>query len=373
MNTIFQKTDPQLLAQAKLFDSFQFLENIEANLGTAEYAKMIIEQINQAFEEKQQEFHHDQNATTSKSGFIEYSAKSLYEKTTPTLTFFDQEIDPYFLLRKNVKDFIQYIRSAFDILFQFINKTMLVESALPLEKVTVSNLKKELKQKYPNHPVRNAFLNLVHHNDYKYITEYNNKTKHILDTKLTLVTDLLHPNFSGEVASFTKNQKPYDKKEIILLVNELYTFTTTKIDNLLKKIRQHIQNHLQRPVNRLHTLSFYSQDLSKDKKNSYFTVYVDEKDIPSPQDPVEVLFVKEDSNANIKAQNVPYDKIYIMKDDNFIGVLEATTPYNPKDDIYCYRKFQRTTFKQPKPTNTVRSYTTGALMLNYMSGKLIKN
>ncbi len=321
-------------------DSWQFYVNVLKNLETAKYCKDVISNLVGTLEARNFEYHDNVQKTLIETGA--YTIKN--NDLDFGLKVFDIETDIYFLLDKYLKDFIQYNRNSFDSLAQFVNKTVLALKQLDVEQVDFSKVLRKLDNSTDIYKKMNE---IKESNEFKYLTEFNNKIKHISDAKFAIKMSLFEKGIVGEIGSFKKRGEQFEEKDIKDLVSTLETYIEERLDEVIGLVKDFISNNSLKS-NRYHNVRFTGQIIKEDSRNSFINVYIDSDEISTMSDEIEFLFCKNDDDG-FESMNFPYDEIFVRDSEGFyLGKYKANETYEDRKDIKLYRKFTKETFREKK-------------------------
>lgn len=373
MNSIFKETDEQLLAECKMYDALQFLVNAQKNIATADYCRFFIEKLITHIESKQKD-HYEGMQKILQKGEIYYFREE--DGIDTSIQILGESIDSYFLLDKYIKDFMQYSRNAFDSISQFINKTILYSDPLDIEQVDFIRIYKRLKRDYAHTQIFDIVERIKSSDEFKYISEFNNKTKHISDTKMIITLDLLGIGVESKVTPFNKKGEDFGEKEMKNLIASLINFLDREFSILVDYIRTEIpENNIK--DKRFHTVEFDVQIIKGDSQNSFVNVFIRAENIDELPEEIEFLFVKNhklELKGRYEAKNLPYDEVFIKNsDDMYIGKFKTVAPYEEFKEIQ-YRKFSKQKFKNPKPYIRHESFSKFNMKIypGYMFGKIVE-
>lgn len=346
-------------------DAWQFYINVMKNLDTAKYCKEIISKLINIVEE----LNNEQRIEMGKS----IKEKRTYGFCNDYLNFnvkiLDVDTDIFFLLDKYLKDFIQYNRNSFDSLAQLINKTVLALKPMNIERVDFSRIMGQIDN---SSNIYSKLKDIKESNEYKYLTEFNNKIKHISDAKLVLKFSLFETGIISEVGSFKKRGEDFQELDIKALIINLEKFIENTIDEVIGLLNTYINNIL--GVYRYHNVKFSAQIIKGDPNNSFIDIYINSEDISTMPNEIEFLFCREE-NGEFESINFPYNEVFIKNAEGlFLGKYIANELYEERNDIKMYRKFTKKIFSDKKPfvLNTERIHEVKNILPAYMSGSYIK-
>lgn len=175
----------------EVYDSYQFIINTRKTIETALFCKEAILSLISKMTEEQQRWQSDfYNELREQSGPIKKVTLTYERMPAYSFTVADIETNIPFLLDKLTKDFFQYVRNAFDCLSQAANAACLSTRAKNIERVDFGYMKKVFEQRgysqdFPS--ISSWYTNIANCDEFKYIENFNNRTKHICDVYIKLV------------------------------------------------------------------------------------------------------------------------------------------------------------------------------------------
>lgn len=365
MDSILKETDEQLFEEYKMYDAIQYLDNTQKNLATADYCYYFIGKILAHFEEVQKNYHEVKQATLNR-GEIFFAGEN--NAIDISIEIMGEPINGHFLLDKYLKDFIQYSRNAFDSISQFINKTVLYSNPLDIEKVDFIKVYLMLKSNHAHLEIFEIVEKIKTSEEFQYISEFNNKTKHISDTNTNLSFDLLGIGVESKITAFKKRNQTFGEKNLEELIRSLSDFLKKEfsilVDHIIMEIPKSKLNE-----KRFHKVDFIAKLTKGEPQNSYVDVFIIKDDIDMLPEEIEFLFVKKHIlkfEGKFQSRNFPYNEIFVKNSDGFyIGKFSSLTPYESNKELN-YRKFRKQRFKNPKLN--IRDEKGSKSHLNYYSG-----
>lgn len=328
----------------EVYDSYQFIVNTLKTISTALFCKEAILSLISHMSDEQQKWQSDfYNELIEQSGSIKKLTLS-YDRM-PDLSFAvaDIETNIPFMLNKLTKDFFQYIRNAFDCMSQAANVACLSTRAKNIESVDFGKMKKVFElysQDFPS--ISKWYANIANCDEFKYIADFNNRTKHICDVYIKLSMSLIGQGEESTINPFYKKDRQHEKQDIAEYLTEIYDFVTKAYHDFITALKSEIVKKLY-VANRYHKVKVYQQKIKGDFDNAFSIVHVDATgDILNMPDEIEVLLIHE-TEGEIYARNCPVGTIYIKdpnKDNSYIGKYVAHD--NCGDDtLIKYRKYQK--------------------------------
>lgn len=346
-------------------DSWQFYVNVLKNLQTANYCKKVISYLVSKLEDSNSEYHDSIQRTLEETGSYAFKNNDL----DFSLKVFDIETDIYFLLDKYLKDFIQYNRNSFDSLAQFVNKTVLALKQLDVERVDFSKVLRNLDSSTDIYKKMNE---IKESNEFKYLTEFNNKIKHISDAKFAIKMSLFEKGIIGEIGSFKKRGEQFEVKDIKDLVSTLEKYVEEKIDEIIGLVNDFIST-TSLEAYRYHKIKVTGQIITDDPDNTFLNVYIESEDMSTMPEQIEFLFCRNDDKFD--SMNFPYDEVFVRDSEGFyLGKYKANESYEDRKDIKLYRKFTKVNFREIKQFifKSERLCEVRNVYPFYMSGDYIK-
>ena len=319
---------------------------VKRQLRTAAYCKEVILSLISKMTEEQQKWQSDFfKELIEQTGPIKKVALTYDKMPTCGFSVCDIETNIPFLLNKLTKDFFQYVRNAFDCMSQAANTACLSTRAENIERVDFGYMKKVFKQQTysQNFPsISSWFTDIAECSEFKYIENFNNRTKHICDVYIKLSMALIGEGDEVSINPFYKKEQQHEKHDVSEYLTEIYDFVSKAYRDFMIALKSEILKKVY-VENRYHKVKVFQQKFKDNPDNNYSMVYIDATcDIFNMPDEIQVLLIHEDDDE-ISAKNCPVGTIYIKDpndDTSYIGKYVAQD--NCGDDtLIKYRKYQK--------------------------------
>lgn len=336
----------KFLYDNEVYDSYQFIINTRKTIKTALFCKeSILSLISKMTEEQQIWQSNFFNELIEQSGAIKKVSLTYDKMPTFDFTVYDIETNIPFLLDKLTKDFFQYVRNAFDCMSQAANTACLSTRAKDIERVDFGRMKKVFEQQsysqdFPS--ISSWYADVANCNEFKYIEDFNNRTKHICDVYIKLSMSLIGEGEESTINPFFKKNQQHGKQDISEYLTDIYDFVSKAYYDFMAALKIEITKK-KYVANRYHKIKAFQQKIKDDPDNGFSIVYIDAtSDIINMPNEIEVLLMRE-YDDKIIAKNCPVKTIYIKDpnmDNNYIG--KYVTQDNCGDDtLIKYRKYQK--------------------------------
>lgn len=256
--------------------------------------------------------------------------KASWRNTDNTVDFFGVTINRSYAINKLTDEIMSLLHNFFDVYSQWINSVLFGESALRIKKVCL----KSVISKMSNFPEYSGsfisrFVLLDTDNDYNYIADYNNVSKHRYKLDSELTYDIFNGSSKATLPVFQKDNPPYNKMD---LLNTL----RVKIDfckDLLSDSKQFVENYYQTAVNlyvehRIYNpATFVKYNSEEDYKNNKVDshMYFIEVDPLTISPEYQIMLIHDDGNE-ISAYNSPYSEIALVDKNNKYCMVGMLTP-----------------------------------------------
>lgn len=336
----FQK----MLLEKKLFDSLQYYDSCRFQMDSAKISYNALSKIVEEFERLNDEQRNEM--------FRELAEKKRCSWINPgnEVDYFGQKISWSLAVDKLTAEIMSILHNFFDLYAQWLNSVLFGERAIEIGKVTLNKVINKLGEfpEYQGDFITNLH-NIISKEEYKFIADYNNITKHRFHLKSELTYSFFDGKSKATFPMFEKEDNAYDKKNLLDAINSRIAFC----ENLLDSSRIYVENYYSSTENkyvqhRVYNPKTYIQyDSEQDYLNNkphmhtYF-IEVDPNNI-LPEYHVMLKCSKED---RIEAYNSVYPVI-ALKDKNvdysFIGSL---IPEDEEDFVFNdvhnlrYRKYK---------------------------------
>ena len=344
----------KFLYDNEVYDSYQFIMNTLKTIKTAFFCKESILSLISKMTEEQRKWQSDfYNELLEQSGPIKKIALTYDRMPTYSFNIADIETNIPFLLDKLTKDFFQYVRNAFDCMSQAANSACLSTRAKNIESVDFTKMKNVFEQQsysqdFPS--ISQWYTNVANCDEFKYIENFNNRTKHICDVYIKLSMSLIGQGEESTINPFYKKKQQHEKQDISEYLTEIYDFVSKAYHDFMTALKTEIVKKLY-IANRYHKVKVFQQKIKDNADNGFSMVYIDATcDIVNMPDKIEVLLIHE-ADEEISARNCPVGTIYIKdpnQDDNYIGKYVAQDQCGD-DTLIKYRKYQKVIPEPNKP------------------------
>ncbi|MFI3172207.1 MAG: hypothetical protein R3Y58_07575 [Eubacteriales bacterium] len=341
-----------------IFDAYQYAEGMMENMRTAAYCKEMIDKLI-GYRDNGYAILND-NIANSVAQQMEEKGSASVGLTVEDLVECDNfeilgiSVSCGWLLGKYIKDFFQYIKNSYDSVAQVINFALIAgdnysnkprENTWDNEKVQFSSVLRKFCEKYQSDfPLTYALLERISIGDeYKYICDYNNRTKHIksIDTKIS--NQIMGSKSIYKVLGFEKNNIHSDE-DIHDLIQRMYDFTDDCIEQTINTIT--IESKQRKfTSNRIHDLKYYFQLHHSNPASSFTIVFLKTKNsIRVFPNEIKVLAVRKGKDT-IVASNISAEVILVCTDDgrvpsNCVGSFILKKQH--KDDgLYHYNTYEK--------------------------------
>jgi len=329
-----------LLLEYKVYDSWQFVTNSLKSLETAKYCSDFIIRLLDAMDEEQQQKNEEMRKKLKEEGQYSFNIEDLPKWEIDIL---GESVSYYFLLDKYIKDFFQYLRNSLDSIAQFINVTLLAENPLDIERVDFPRVLTNLIKQSNFVAVKTELDFIKSSVEYSYISEFNNKVKHISDAKLIISRGILDSSGKNLIGSFVKKGETYKEQDINTLV-QTYSFIESHLDMLIGTVRNEISNLVVRD-RRYHQIKFEGQRIDGDAQNTFINIFIECTDIDGLADEIGILFVNDVDKDKIHVINCEYDEVFVKdKEGKYVGRYRALESYDEHVDILQYRRYKKGKF-----------------------------
>lgn len=275
-----------------------------------------------------------------------------------------------FLIDKYIKDFFQYVRNTFESIAQIVNSALLGNESKDIEWVDFNKLFNFLGTRQSDFPKTYQQMGVIKNSDeFSYVSEFNNRIKHVCDAKITMSMDLFGDGVTSDISSFYKKGTQFSNQDILDITSKVMIFAENELANFMKVLTKEIELDLN-VKGRIHQLSFDGQQIKDDPENSFVAIYTGvESSIDELPEFLRVLLIN--NNENIISGNCDYEEILVRnKAGDYVGRFVLTEPIN-EDGLLTYRCYKKgsydgikTFFDHVRKNNHIK--------VGLMSGKLIR-
>lgn len=341
----FSRDYKKFLIEHYVFDAWQFIVNTRKNIDTASYCYNFIEKLITKMSEEHKEWQDSLNQKIT---------QLIEEKRSASIGFGYDDMPQYnidivginveypFLIDKYIKDLFQYTRNAFDSMAQVANSALLANKDKNIEKVDFGKISEVFNQatysqKFPK--TSNWILNAKGSSEFAYVSEFNNRIKHICDARIIMSQNVFTEDATNKIEAFYKKGTQFAEQDICAITKAVMDFTerefTLFLDLLTEEIKQNAFIE-----GRLHNLSFYAQEVKDDPLSTFAVIFIEVNNfIDELPDELRILLVNK--NDDIYSSNCDYDEILVRdKAENYLGkfVIDETVAV---DGVLRYRRYKK--------------------------------
>lgn len=333
----------ELLKRKKLLDSLQYYYTCEFQLESAEISYKALIKILDDFtisNEKEREKMLDK---------LSKEKKATIKSNLESLQFFGQSISIPMAIDKLTDEIMSLLHNFCDVFAQWINSVLFGELAIPICSVSLARVIKKTTE-FPEYSgdFIEKLKELTKEEFYKYISDYNNTSKHRYHIGTEISYNILNGDSSSMISEFEKEISHPNKNltETLRKGIELY-------NNILKKSRSFIEEYYEREDNNYIThriynpstlLQFQNQEDFNNGKVYMHMYYIDVD--PDNILPEYHIMLIHDDNEKISSYNSVYNVVALRdkkrEGASFIGCLvpEDSDSYKLSDYHYLrYRKY----------------------------------
>lgn len=366
----------KFLVEHFVFDAWQFINNAAKNVDTTRFCyetvKKLIDQSNEEYRNWQQEIFSKLRDDAKQNGSAQISLK-YSDMPTDTVEYLGAQISRPILVDKYIKDFFQYARNTLDSIAQITNVAILANKGISIEKVDFGKIEELLTGKFSSEfQDTEAFFKRIKASDeYTYLSEFNNRIKHICDSELVLSHNLLGDEHTSQINAFYKKGQQFKQKNIQDITRNICTFIETEFNTFLGTITTDIKNDKYN-AGRIHSLKFHAQQIKGDSNNSFGVVYIDViSNIDELPDEIRILLIN-NNDEDVLVSNCEYDTILVRDaTEKYIGKYEIRDTI-VDDTLYKYIKFEKVKcvgmiafFEETKKSIPIKPY--------FMTGTIVQS
>ena len=329
ISEITDKDFNELLINQAVVSAYQFVMYTLENIEYAVFSYKIVQNLYREMINRRNDLFNNTESRESKQNGLSFDFNILgIETDYPSLCY------------KHIRDCFQYQMNAFDTINHIISVGLLLEHRAEEKKVNQKYIHSKLnKNKEIFKETYNWYKTLIGHEEFKYINQYNNRTKHTSGIKLNTSIPLIGKDRSS-ICSFDRGKNGFFKREP--LYDKLITSLKFTIESFLDflnifKNECVVVNHT---IERYHTKKITRIDAY------HLNAYIEsEKTFDEMPDKIEVLFVKKikkDNKELLSAKEFPFEHIIVLdKKGNDIGVYESRNGF-VDDSIVHYHLYSKT-------------------------------
>jgi hypothetical protein len=342
----FSLEHKKFLVEHFVFDAWQFIDNAAKGVATTIFCyntvRKLIEQSNDEYFEWQNNMFSKLFDDAQKNGKAHIGLR-YDDMPKDVVDFLGDQISRSFLVDKYIKDFFQYARNTFDSLAQITNVALLANNAKNIEKVDFVKMENILT-KPPfsgDFPDTETFFKRIKASDeFIYLSEFNNRIKHICDSELVLSHSLLNDKHTSQISAFYKKGQQFKQENILDIVKIICSFVETEFNIFLETITKDIKNDMY--VNdRIHSLKVQAQHIKGDPDNSFAVIYINVvSNIDELSDEISILLIN-NNDEDVLVSNCEYDTILVRDaSEEYIGKF-VIKDIIVDDTLYKYFKYEK--------------------------------
>jgi len=341
----FSLEHKKFLVEHFVFDAWQFFDNAAKGVATTKFCyntvKKLIEQSNKEYRQWQQDIFSKLFDDAKNNGAAQFSLK--YDNMPKDIVdYLGEQVSRPILVDKYIKDFFQYSRNTLDSIAQITNVAVLANKGIPIEQVGFAKMETLLSAKFSgDFPDTETFFKRIKASDeYIYLSEFNNRIKHICDSELLLSHNLLGNEHTSLISAFFKKGHQFNQENILDITRIICTFIETEFNTFLDTITTDIKSGKYNS-GRMHSLKFHAQQIKDDPRNSFGVVYIDViSNIDELPNEIRILLIN-NNDEDILVSNCEYDTI-LVRDvaEKYIGKYELRDVI-VDDTLHKYVKFEK--------------------------------
>ncbi|REK68637.1 MAG: hypothetical protein C6P35_00745 [Cohnella sp.] len=330
----------KILAEHYVYDAWQFLQNAYKNIGTAEFCFFMIKNWIEKMNKEHLDWYNGMIKELQENKSFSVSFDSL-PKFTVSINGIESSYS--FLIDKYIKDFFQYTRNSLDSVAQFINSSLLANKSLNIERVDFN----KIVSFFEDNNLKNIFCktfcqlkSMQVSDELNYISEFNNRVKHISDAPLTMSYSLLSTDSVNKIGAFYKKRSQFEAKDIIEITSNILNFIKNEYQTLIDVVLDEVK-YDKYVVGRMHSLRFHVQMNNSDPSQNLTVIYVDvNESMDELPDIIRILFVKKNED-DIEAYNCDYGDILVRDSKrNFLGRYKLDEEI-VEDNLLRYRVYKK--------------------------------
>jgi len=314
----------KLMKDMKLFDSLQYYNTCIYQLDSAHISFNAVSNLITAFTNQ-----YDVQLNGMFNRLAE-EKKASWKSPDNTVDFFGITISRSYAINKLTDEIMSLLHNFFDVYSQWINSVLFGESALIIKKVCL----KSVISKMSNFPEYSGsfiskFVLLDTDNDYNYIADYNNVSKHRYKLDSELTYNIINGTSKATLPVFQKDNPPYNKMDLLNTLRAKIDFSK----GLLSDSKQFVENYYQKTDNlyvehRIYNpATFMKYNSEDDYKNNKVDshMYFIEVDTMTISPEYQIMLIHDDGNE-ISAYNSPYSEIALVDKNNKYSMIGMLTP-----------------------------------------------
>src|SRR5690606_36544871 len=137
--------------------------------------------------------------------------------------------------------------------------------------------------------------------EFSYISEFNNRIKHISDARVIMSQNLFNDSKTNKIDAFFKKGIQFSEQDILTITESVMGFVNDKFTMFLDVLTEEIR--LDTFIKgRIHNLNFYGQQIKNEPDNSFNVIFIEvESSIDELEDIIRILLVNK--NDDIYSMN----------------------------------------------------------------------
>jgi len=337
----------KFLVEHYVYDAWQFINNAAKGVATARFCCETIKKLIIQSNEEYTQWQNDMFAKLFEDSKINGTAQigiGYDNMPKDVVDFLGEQISRPFLVDKYIKDFFQYTRNVFDSIAQVVNVALLANQAKNIERVDFAKMhdifsKPLVAGKFPD--TEAFFIKIKESDEFIYLSEFNNRIKHICDSKLVLSHSLLDDKSTSQISAFYKKRQQFEQKNILDIVQIISDFLETEFQEFLQVITNDIKED-KYIEGRIHTLNFYAQQIKNDPQNSFAIVYIQViSSIDELPDEISILLINNNDEEDVIVANCEYENILVRDaTEKYIGKYRIKDSV-VDDSLHKYIKYEK--------------------------------
>lgn len=254
-----------------------------------------------------------------------------------------EEVDPWFLFDKLVRDFYQYTMNSFDSMSQIANSGLLANRGKKVDSVDFQRMVMCFSQQtyltaFPKTSL--WFSSISQSPEFQYIEAINNRTKHTADIANKLSMGILGSSNTARIGPFFRKDVQHDKRELSDQLHATLDFLHTAWDDFLSVFcDEYVLDVF--TENRMNEIGgVYQQKLKDDPSQDHAYAYLDvTADFVAMPDEIYILLIREKEDE-VLFHNCPFEHLLVRDHDErtILGRYVADSELGD-DCLLSYRKY----------------------------------
>lgn len=322
----------KLLKDKKLFDSLQFYNTCIYQLDSADISFNAVSNL---FTEYTNQYNEQCNKMFNK---LVEEKKASWKNLDNTVNFFGININRTYTINKLTDEIMSLLHNFFDVYAQWINAMLFGESALEIKQVCLKSIISKMSD-FPEYSGSfiSKFVLLNTNDDYNYIADYNNVSKHRYKLDSELTYDIFNGTSKATLPVFQKDNTPYNCMDLlntlrakIKFCKDLLSDSKLFVENYyLTANNLYVKNRIYNPAT---FLKYNSEEDYKNNKVEYHMYFI-EVDPMSISSEYQIMLIHDDGNE-ISAYNCSYSEIALVDENNKYNIVGVLTPKD--SDIFTF-------------------------------------